>query len=142
MSRTIINVAGEVNYSQTTGHSNKVDLDSRKAVIYIVPNGIKYGIIVNAYRKNDDVIYDQAELINSASNPITISYADGYANIKGKIQLKNSGIEVGELLDFSKTFAVENDVSSKDIVIDSQNSFITGLGASYDKITIYANVHF
>lgn len=142
MSRTIVSVAGEANYSVATGHSEQVALDTRKAVIYITPSGIKYGIIINAYRKNDEVNYNQAELINGESNPITVTYVDGYATIKGKIQLKDGDTDVGDLLQYTKTFAVENDVTSQTIVIDSQNSNITPLGSSYKKITIYANVHF
>lgn len=142
MSRTIISVAGEVNYSRATGNSEKVELDTRKAIVYITPSGIKYGIIINIYRKNDDVVYEGAKLINDASNAIITSYDNGYATIKGKVQLKDGEANVGNPLDFTKTFAVENNVTEKVITIDSQAASKSSLGSSYKKITIYATVHF
>lgn len=142
MIRTIVSVAGNANYTTSTGYSNTTDLDTKEAIIYITPSGIRYGIIINAYRKNDSVTYDKAQLVNDGTNPITVTYVDGYATIKGKIQLINGQANVGDLLDFTKTFAVENDVSRKFIVVDSQNSTVSSIGSSYKKITIYATVHF
>lgn len=52
MSRTIVNVAGDTNYFADTSIAN---LDTRNAIFYIGTSEIRYGIIINVYRKNNSV---------------------------------------------------------------------------------------
>lgn len=142
MSRTIVNVTGDANYSTDTSLTSIANLDTRNAIFYIAASGIRYGIIINVYRKNDSINYDKAELINNDINPIVTTYDNGYATMKGKIQLKNGETEVGNLIDFNKTFAVQTNVTSRSLVIDRQSSTISSIGSLYKRITIYATVHY
>lgn len=55
MSRTIVNVAGDKNYFADTSLTSIANLDTRNAIFYIGTSEIRYGIIINVYRKNDSV---------------------------------------------------------------------------------------
>ena len=55
MSRTIVNVAGATNSFAATSLTTIANLDTRNAIFYIGTSEIRYGIIINVYRKNDSV---------------------------------------------------------------------------------------